>query len=78
MNSRTCGQCVHFRPVINPATKRALISSAGSCAWSPPDFEWSMAYTQLHRHSDPLATVSRGGVWNKQNADDCKTFKAKT
>lgn len=75
---KICGNCRHFRPHVDPVTKRVHPSKLGRCGWE-------------HGADTPLPMASYGGrtVWDAiishgminpggwQDAQDCKWWEEK-
>ena len=75
---KTCGNCRHFKPYVDQATKRVHPSKPGRCGWE-------------HGVGLPMPIVSFGGetVWDAiirhgmispgrwQDAQDCKCWEEK-
>ena len=77
---RAHGDCLHFRPYINPDTGRVCPSQAGRCAamdawlakW-PKEWPWSFL-----DHCDQIPRPpAASAVWTRGNASGCLFYRPK-
>ena len=70
---KTCNQCKHYRPAVNPETGRQLPSRPGKCDWPIPwPEEWPMAYKWGRGVYPP---PPQGLIYNDSRCDHCETFE---
>lgn len=74
MTTRTCKDCVHFRPYRDPDTKRIHPSKKGACGWHHGIEHWPMSIVGTVGH-EPW--IGRNRVFDTTNASKCKCFELK-
>jgi hypothetical protein len=72
---RHCGDCVHYRPIINRDTGRVLPSKGGMCAWKAKVI-WPMSVLRDSAwgiDKEPIIPKCDVRRWTK--ADACKCWE---